>query len=456
MFKIITLWVSLLLFSTSIIAIITYDIFDSINSNYLSLKMQTIYIHIGFDSISLSFIFLTTFFIPLCILYVWEKENKNNILLILLMLEILLILVFLIMDLFLFYIVFEIILMPFFFLIGISGKKIRRIHAAYLLFFYTVFGSIFMLISIIILYNYCGTTDIQLLWYLKIDKWIEYWISFAFIISFSIKIPIFPFHIWLPEAHVESPTEGSVLLAAILLKIGLYGFLRIIIPIFPNGFIFFSNYILMIVIFSVIYTSFITLRQIDIKRIIAYSSIGHMNICMIGICLLNPISIIGSIILMIGHGFVSAGLFFLIGMLYNRYKTKIILYYSGLVQLMPIFSIFFFFYMISNISFPGTSNFIGELLILYSSSSQLNWYIISFFFIGTFVSNVYSIWALNRVLFGIQKKYMINTTDINKVEFYILLPITIMILIIGINPNIWIDLITLDTYNYYNNIKYNL
>lgn len=446
------LWLAVVLFFFIVFAILKYDPFSNIMYDLTQAKFVSMYIYIGFDSISLIFIYLTCFFIPLCILFMWKSTfvHKASYILLLFSLEIIIIAVFLILDILLFYMMFEMILIPFFILVGVSGTRGRRVHASYLLFFYTIVGSILMLISIINLYSHCGTTNMLLIWGLQLDETIEFWIFIPFIISFSIKVPIFPFHIWLPEAHVESPTEGSVILAAILLKVGLYGFLRILLPIFSFTMSYYTNIIFTLNVFSIIYTSFITLRQIDIKRIIAYSSVAHMNICVLGLCTLHPAPIVGSILLMFGHGFVSAGLFFLVGILYDRYKTKIVLYYSGVTQLMPIFSVFFFFFIISNISIPGTSNFIGELLVLYYIVNKLNWAILIFVLISNFICSVYSIWTQNKVLFGVPKyKVFVYIKDINMIEFAVLAPITFMVLWIGLYPNTFIDLLSFNIYQYY-------
>ena len=446
------LWLAVVLFFFVIFAILKYDPFSNIMYDLTQVKFISIYMYIGFDSVSLLFIYLTCFFIPLCILFMWKSNfiHKTSYMLLLFSLELTIIAVFLILDILLFYIMFEMILIPFFILVGISGVRVRRVHASYLLFFYTMFGSILMLVSIFNMYSHCGTTNMLLVWGLQMDESIEFWIFIPFIISFSIKVPVFPFHIWLPEAHVESPTEGSVILAAILLKVGLYGFLRILLPVFSFSISYYANIIFMLNIFSIVYTSFITLRQIDIKKIIAYSSVGHMNICVLGMCTLHPIPIVGSILLMFGHGFVSAGLFFLVGILYDRYKTKLILYYSGVTQLMPIFSFFFFFFIISNISIPGTSNFVGELLVIYYIANKLNWFLVFFFLLANFICSVYSIWVQNKVLFGIPKyKFFVYIKDINLIEFSTIVPVTFMILWVGIYPNTFIDLLSFNIYQYY-------
>ena len=231
-----------------------------------------------------------------------------------------------------------------------------------------------MLISIFSLYIHSGTTDIEIIWLTEYNNINKYIIWLAFFFSFAIKVPIFPFHIWLPEAHVEAPTEGSVFLAAILLKLGTYGFLRFLFPVFPDVTIYFAPLVLLLASLAVFYTSLTTIRQVDIKKIIAYSSVAHMNVCIIGLFSFHITSLNGSIFLMIGHGIVSSGLFFIIGFLYSRYYTKIIKYYSGIVQTMPLLSIAFFFFTLGNISMPLTSNFVGELLILIGTYNVFNFF----------------------------------------------------------------------------------
>lgn len=402
------------------------------------IKVAELYLRFGVDGISFFFIYLTILLILLNMLFSsfsinTSEEKKNNIFL-LFSVGILLIIVFYTLDLIIFYISFEAILIPFFVYIGINGYRKRRIHAAYLFFFYTLVGSFFMLVSLFFIYSYSGSTDIELLWNME---WVgnqQYLLWFALFITFAIKVPMFPFHIWLPEAHVEAPTEGSVLSAGVLLKLGTYGFLRFLFPILPELNYYFSPFVIMLSAIGIMYTSFSTLRQIDIKRIIAYSSIAHMNMCMLGLFSYNEIALSGSIFLMIGHGVVSGGLFYVIGMLYNRYKTKIINYLSGIIYFMPIMCFFFFMFILGNIGMPGTSNFIGEILILTGVMYQAYYIAIFSAIIGIFLCTVYSMWMYNKTVFLLPKFSYIIVTDLYFFEIIILVPLIILMLFFGIIP----------------------
>jgi proton-translocating NADH-quinone oxidoreductase chain M len=351
------------------------------------------------------------------------------------------------MDVLLFYIFFEAILIPFFIYIGICGYRNRRIHAAYLFFFYTLFGSLIMLMAIMFIYLHCGTTDVQLLWTSEFSFSRELFLWIAFFMSFGIKIPIFPFHIWLPEAHVEAPTEGSVILAGILLKLGTYGFLRFIFPIFPDATFYFSPLVLCLSSLAVFYTSLTTLRQIDIKKIIAYSSVAHMNMAMLGLFLFDPIAVIGSFLMMIGHGIISGGLFFMVGILYDRYKTKLIQYYSGIVQCMPLFSTFFFLFLLGNISLPGTANFVSEFMIICGFCIKFNVVLMIMGSVGIFFGTLYSMWLYNKISFGMPYYYLYKyIKDINYVELIILVPIVFHMIWLGIFPNSYLDVFSYSIY----------
>ena len=249
-------------------------------------------------------------------------------------------------------------------LIGLYGSRERKIRALYLFFFYTLFTSLLMLIGLIYIYSLTGSLDIEyiLTWKFTFEEQCWLWLSFFF--SFASKIPLFPFHIWLPEAHVEAPTIGSVLLAGILLKLGVYGFLRFSLPLFPEASLFFSPLVYLLSILGVIYASLSAIRQTDFKRIIAYSSVAHMNLVVLGIFSFNTIGIEGSILQSISHGFVAGAMFFLIGILYTRYHSRLVFYFNGLVHMMPIFAVFFLIFTMANIALPGTSSFIGEFLLL--------------------------------------------------------------------------------------------
>ena len=442
---------SLVIFAFTCLLWIIYNPFILSYQYLFYIKLFNNYLYFGIDSLSLFFIFLTTFLIPFCILYNWNNifSISFEFSICIFVLELLLIFLFLSVNILMFYILFEMILIPLFVLVGINNYRKRRIHAAYLLFLYTLFGSLFMLLAILILYSQVGSLNFSLLWNAEILFNKEKLIWLLLFLSFAIKIPILPFHIWLPEAHVEAPTEGSVLLAGIILKLGIYGFLRILIPIFYETTIYFLPLIFTISLISALYTSFTTLRQIDMKRIVAYSSIGHMNIGVVGLFTLKPISMAGSLLLMFSHGIVSGALFLIIGFFYDRFKTKIIKYYSGLVHLMPIMIFIFFLFIMGNISFPTTSSFIGEFLILIDIIT-VNMQ--SFVLIGAvlFLCTAYSLLLFNRLSFGnLNKNYINNSFDITRREFNIILPFIFLMFWIGIYPKHFFILIENIIYSYF-------
>nr|YP_009118153.1 NADH dehydrogenase subunit 4 [Stachyamoeba lipophora]AJF22898.1 NADH dehydrogenase subunit 4 [Stachyamoeba lipophora] len=433
---------SLFLFLLSVLLWVVYDPFDLAFQKTFSIYLFDIYFHFGVDGISLFFIYLTCFLLPLCLIFTWNSKSilKTDFMYALFSIELLLILVFCVTDLLLFYIFFEAILIPFFIYIGICGYRKRRVHAAFLFFFFTLFGSLLMFISIVFVYLHCGSTDFLLLWTSEFSTTRELVLWFFFFIAFAIKIPIFPFHNWLPEAHVEAPTEGSVLLAGLLLKLGAYGFLRVNFFMFPYATFYFSPLVLVLNSLAVVYVSMTTLRQIDIKKIIAYSSVAHMNMAMLGFFLFDSVSLCGSFLMMVGHGIIAAGLFFLIGIFYDRYKTKLIFYYSGLVQCMPLAISFFFLLILGNTSLPTTANFVSEFLVICGFCIKSNIVLIICGSIGIFLGTIYSMWLFNKVSFGFPY-YSLNryVTDLTLAEICILLPIIFHMFWIGLFPNEYLD-----------------
>jgi NADH-quinone oxidoreductase subunit M len=398
----------------------------------------------GLDGLSLSFILLTSFIFPLCFLGSWTISNNiKEFCLLLLFLEILLFCIFFTLDIFLFYIFFEFLLIPMVLIIGLWGTRARKIKAFFYFFFYTFAGSLLMLFGLIIIYFEFKTTNyIQLLISSCSRSSLQFLLWFLFFFSFAIKIPMFPFHIWLPEAHVEAPTIGSVLLASLLLKLGCYGFLRFLIMLFPVATINFTPFLLTLSMLGILYASITILRQVDIKKIVAYSSIIHMNYGLLGLFSNTLEGLEGALLLMISHGFSSGALFFCIGFLYDRHHTRLLHYYGGIVQIMPLFTSFFFFFILANFGFPGTLNFISEILIfngLFVKSLSLA--LLSG--IGLFFSVVYSILLYNRICFGelkINYNLYIYYSDLNSREFIILFFLSSGLLYFGLYPAYLLDL----------------
>ena len=432
---------SLLTFLISVILWIGFDSFigafqfitkiqwlSSLNINFI----------LGIDGIGLLFVVLTTLIFPICILSSWKNINKNfkEYMVLLLILESLLIIVFTILDLLLFYIFFESILIPMFLMIGIWGSRRRKVRAAYLLFFYTLFGSVLMLVAIMSIYMQVGSTDYQILLSVNFAEDRQKFLWLAFFLSFASKIPMVPVHIWLPEAHVEAPTTGSVILAGILLKMGSYGFIRFSLPLFPYASLYFTPLVYMIATISIVYTSLTAIRQTDLKRIIAYASIAHMNLIMLGLFSLNIQGIEGSLIQMISHGVVSSALFLCVGVMYDRFHSRLIKYYGGLVLVMPVFISIFLLFTFANAALPGTCNFVGELL-LFTGIFQDNIFIAIFAAAGIVLSGAYSLWLFNRISYGNLKiQHIKGFSDLTKREFHVLLPLIFLTIFFGVYPEV--------------------
>ncbi|MAY89616.1 MAG: NADH-quinone oxidoreductase subunit M [Rickettsiales bacterium] len=437
------LWTSVINFLLSLYIPLNFDKdiphFQFVNS-VSWLNNDNLKFSLGIDGISFPFIMLSTLLIPLCILFLWhsKKVKIKSYLSAFLILESFLIGSFGALDLFSFYIFFESILIPMYLIIGIWGGD-RRIYSAYKFFLYTLLGSVLMLVAIIFLYQEFGTTYIPTILDLSLPFYIQVWLWLAFFSSFAVKIPMWPFHTWLPDAHVEAPTEGSVILAGILLKLGGYGFIRFNLSMLPDASIFFTPFIFALSLVAIIYTSVIALVQKDMKKLIAYSSVAHMGFVTLGIFSSNMQGLHGAITQMISHGLISAALFFSIGSIYNIYKTKEINFFSGLGNIMPNLSVFFLIFSLSAIGFPGTSGFIGEFLTLLAVFSN-NTFIAFFASTGIILAAAYMLLLYKNVFLGeMNKNVVINKNDIKYNEIFIYSILVILILIIGIKPNILLD-----------------
>nr|QPK67104.1 NADH dehydrogenase subunit 4 [Erodium trifolium] len=405
------------------------------------LPYENIHFSLGLDGISLFFVILTTFLIPICILVGWSgmRHFGKEYIIAFLICEFLMIAVFCMLDLLLFYVFFESVLIPMFIIIGVWGSRQRKIKAAYQFFLYTLLGSVFMLLAILFILLQTGTTDLQILLTTEFSERRQIFLWIAFFASFAVKVPMVPVHIWLPEAHVEAPTAGSVILAGILLKLGTYGFLRFSIPMFPEATLFFTPFIYTLSAIAIIYTSLTTLRQVDLKKIIAYSSVAHMNLVTIGMFSLNIQGIGGSILLMLSHGLVSSALFLCVGVLYDRHKTRLVRYYGGLVSTMPNFSVIFFFFTLANMSLPGTSSFIGEILILVGAF-QRNSLVATLAAVGMILGAAYSLWLYNRVVSGnLKPDFLHKFSDLNGREVFIFLPFIVGVVRMGVHPKVFPD-----------------
>lgn len=417
-----------------------FQIYDSFNWILNSTILNWGNIIITVDGISLFFITLSILLIPICIMMSWNAIDnfKKEFLISMFFILILLIGVFTIMDIIGFYILFEAILIPMFIVIGIWGSREEKVKAAFYFFFYTLIGSLLMLISIFKLYSITGTTNYLNLIIIELPSHLQFWMFIGFFCSLSVKIPMIPFHIWLPQAHVEAPVAGSVLLAGILLKLGGYGFIRFGYPLFPLAAEHFSPFIILLSLIAVVYASFTTCRQTDIKRLIAYSSVSHMGLVTLAIFCHSKEGIIASIIMMIAHGLVSSGLFMSSAVLYVRHHSRAIRYFRGLVVTMPIFSIITLILILANIGFPITFNFIAEFLsILTAFTYSKIAGVLSC--LGALMSTVYALYFYNRIYFGSLSPHLLNSREMLEFEFQAFLPLIILTIILGLFPNLIIE-----------------
>lgn len=401
------------------------DWFPSLNIGY----------HLGIDGISLPFILLNSFLTPLCILASWNSITKNvkEYIITFLMLEMFVNGLFCSLDMILFYVFFEGVLIPMFLIIGVWGGQ-RRIYAAFKFFLYTLLGSVLMLVAIIVMYSKVGSSDIPALGQYEFDFSLQLWLWLAFFASFAVKIPMWPIHTWLPDAHVEAPTAGSVILAGVLLKMGGYGFLRFSLPFFPDASQYFANFVYFLSLIAIVYGSLVALAQTDMKKLIAYSSVAHMGFVTLGIFSFNEQGIQGAVMQMISHGLVSAALFLCVGVIYDRMHTREIIKFGGLVRRMPLYALFFMIFTLASIGLPGTSGFIGEFLVLIGAY-QVKGILTVIAGTGLILGAAYSLWLYKRVVLGEVAKPELNSIqDVAWNEKIVFIPLTLLIIWLGIYP----------------------
>jgi proton-translocating NADH-quinone oxidoreductase chain M len=396
---------------------------------------------LGVDGISIFLVILTALLIPLCLLASWDsvKTAYKEYVIAFLIMEALLVLCFSVRDLLQFYICFESVLIPMFIIIGVWGSRERKVRAAYMFFLYTLIGSVLMLLSILYIYFKVGTTDYESLLAYDFNEIEQRFIFLAFFASFASKIPMLPVHIWLPEAHVEAPTAGSVVLAGIALKLGSYGFIRFSIPLLPDASLYFTPFVFTMSILGIVYASLTAIRQTDLKRIVAYTSVAHMNLVMLGLFSFNVVGLEGAMLQSLSHGFVSSALFLIIGVVYDRHHTRMVKYYGGLVHTMPIFTAIFLIFTMANIGLPGTSSFVGEFLLLVGAF-KVNTTACFFGATGMVLGGAYALWLFNRMVYGNLKiQYLTNFQDLTWREFLVFLPLLLGTFVMGIYPEIFLE-----------------
>jgi NADH-quinone oxidoreductase subunit M len=445
--------------ATFLLSLVAWVRFDTATASFQLVEShvwltETIRFKLGVDGFSMPLILLTTFLMPFCILASWESigHRVKEYFVAFLVLETTMIGVFCALDLVLFYLFFEAGLIPMFLIIGIWGGK-RRIYASFKFFLYTLLGSVLMLLAIMAMYWQAGTTDIPTLLAFKFASNLQTWLWLAFFASFAVKMPMWPVHTWLPDAHVEAPTAGSVILAGVLLKMGGYGFIRVSLPMFPEASEYFAPLVFALSVIAIVYTSLVALMQEDIKKLIAYSSVAHMGFVTMGVFSMNEQGIQGAMFTMISHGLISGALFLCVGVIYDRMHTREIKAYGGLVNRMPMYAVVFLILTMANVALPGTSGFIGEFLTLMGAFRSNTW--VAFFATtGVILSAGYALWLYRRVVYGELDKPALQTiTDLNRREIITFAPLIILIIYYGVQPGPILDVFAAPTETLLNNVQ---
>ncbi len=438
----VALWATLVTFAISLVMVWR---FDSASAEFQFVEkyrwLGVSAYHMGVDGISLPFVILTTALMPICIIASWSsiQTRVKEYMIAFLVLETLMIGTFSALDLVLFYLFFEGGLIPMFLIIGVWGGP-RRVYASFKFFLYTLLGSVLMLLAIMAMYWDAGTTDIPALMRHSFPLGLQKWAWLAFFASFAVKMPMWPVHTWLPDAHVEAPTAGSVILAAILLKMGGYGFLRFSLPMFPAASFDFAPLIFTLSVIAIIYTSLVALMQEDVKKLIAYSSVAHMGFVTMGIFAATTQGVAGGIFQMISHGIVSGALFLCVGVVYDRIHTREIAAYGGLVNRMPLYAAVFMVFTMANVGLPGTSGFVGEFLTLVGTF-KVNIWVGSLATFGVILSAAYALWLYRKIVFGaLDKPQLAGIKDLGYREMLIFAPLVILTILLGVAPKPVLDM----------------
>ncbi|MEM0986034.1 MAG: NADH-quinone oxidoreductase subunit M [Pseudomonadota bacterium] len=398
---------------------------------------------LGVDGLSVSLIVLTTLLMPFCFIasYGSVKMRVTEYVIAFLMLETFMIGVFCALDLVLFYIFFEAGLIPMFIIIGVWGGQ-NRIYASFKFFLYTLLGSLFMLAAVVYMYQQVGTSDIEALEAASFSPGAQTWLWLAFFASFAVKLPMWPVHTWLPDAHVQAPTAGSVILAGILLKMGGYGFLRFSLPMFPDASVFFQPFVFVLSVIAIVYASLVAWRQTDMKKLVAYSSVAHMGFVTLGLFSFTEVGIQGAIFQMLSHGLISGALFLIVGVVYDRAHTREIAAYGGLVNRMPVYAVLFMLFTMANVGLPGTSGFVGEILTMVGAFNASTWAAFGAA-LGVIFSAVYMLTLYRETVFGelnTDNPALATITDVNMKELVCLVPLAMGVLLLGVKPGLVFDL----------------